>query len=163
MNSSMPLPRSALVVDDNQFTLKLLCYALEDVGYETTVVDHGSSAMALLAERHFDVLLADVNLPDMNGLVLCDTARELYEDRIAILVMSGQELERWAVTALQVCADDFLSKPFDLDELLARVEAKVYRLPKAKRGQEDALGIKGRKSQSGNLGLRPVIRLSQMR
>ena len=109
--------------------LKFLRYVLEDVGFETTAVDCGSVAMTMLAERRFEVLLVDVNLPDMNGLSICEAARERYQGRIVILVLSDREIEQWGVRALNLCADDFLDKPFDVDELIARIESKLRRAP----------------------------------
>jgi DNA-binding response OmpR family regulator len=121
--------RTALIVEDNQLTLELLAHVLEDAGFQTTAVARGSAAMALLTEQRFDLLLVDVYLPDMNGLVICDMARERHQERIVILVMSGPEIERWGVTALQVCADDYLGKPFRLDDLITRIESKLRRTP----------------------------------
>ena len=129
MDSRVPPSRTALVVDDYQPILTLLHHVLQDAGFETTAVDHGSAAMTMLAERHFDVLLVDVNLRDMNGLSICEAARERYQGRIVILVLSDQEIEQWGVTALELCADDFLGKPFDVDELIARIKSKLRRVP----------------------------------
>ena len=128
MDSRAPPSRTALVVDDYQPILTLLHYVLEDAGFETTAVDHGRTAMTMVAERHFDVLLVDVNLRDMNGLSICEAARQRYQERIVILVLSDQEVERWGVTALELCADDFLAKPFDVDELIARIKSKLRRV-----------------------------------
>jgi DNA-binding response OmpR family regulator len=128
MDRRSPSPRTALVVEDDQHLLNMLQDVLEYAGFETTAVDHGSPAMTLLAERRFDVLLVDVNLPDINGLVICDTARERYQDQIAILVIAGRNIERWGVWSFQLGADDFLGKPFDIDELIARIESKLRRV-----------------------------------
>ena len=129
MNNGTPSPRTALVVEDDQLMLNVLHEALEDADFATTTVDRGSLAMAMLAERRFDVLLVDINLPDMNGLSICEAARTRYQEQIAILVMSGQDNERWRLASLQICADDFLGKPFDLEEFAARIESKVRRVP----------------------------------
>ncbi len=130
MNNVTPLSRTALVVEDDQLMLKLLHEVLEDAGFETTVVDQGKLALTVLAERCFDVLLVDVTLPDMNGLSICEAARTWYQDQVAILVITGQEIQRRGLAALQLCADDFLGKPFHLDELIARIESKLRRAPK---------------------------------
>ncbi len=130
MNNITPSPRIALVVEGNEPTLEWLHDALEDAGFKTTAVAQGSLAMRMLEERHFDVLLVDVHLPDMNGLVICDAARERYQGQIVILVVSGQDIERWGLASLQVCADDFLGKPFNIDELIVRIESKLRRVPK---------------------------------
>ena len=118
-------PRTALIVEDDLVILGLLHEVLEDAGFDATAVDCGSPAMRLLAERHFDVLVSDVTLPDMNGMVICDMARERYQEKIVILVLTGQDIARRAVTSLQLCADAFLGKPFDLDLLIAIIERKL--------------------------------------
>jgi len=129
MNSYTPLPRTALVVEDNELTLEVLHYALEGAGFATSAVDRGSSAMMMLVEHRFDVLVVDINLPDMNGLSICESARKHYQDQVAIVVITGLEIGRRGLAALQVCADDFLGKPFELDELIARIESKLRRAP----------------------------------
>jgi DNA-binding response OmpR family regulator len=153
MNSFTHSPPTALVVDDNELTLEVLQYALEDAGFETTAVTHGSLALTMLAKQCFDVLVVDVNLPRINGIALAEQARERYEDRIAILVTSDQDIERWRVVSLQVCADDFLGKPFDLDEFIARIESKVRRLRKPRREQEATPGpmTRGLSSMTGEV------------
>jgi DNA-binding response OmpR family regulator len=130
MNNVTLSPRTALVIDDNHILLDALYEALEDAGFDTTAVDRGSPAMTMLAERCFDVLVVDINLPDMNGLSICELARKQYQDQVAILVITGLKIERRGLASLQVCADDFLGKPFDIDELIARIESKLRRASK---------------------------------
>ena len=125
MNNVTPSPRTALVVESCDFTREVLHDVLIEAGFDTTSLACGTAASTMLAERHFDVLIADVHLPDMHGLAVCDAARERYQEQIAILVMSGRDIERWGLASLQLCADDFLGKPFDLDEFVARIESKV--------------------------------------
>ena len=93
MDSRAPPSPTALIVEGNHPTLDTLHEVLEDAGFETTAVDTGTPAMTMLAERRFDVLLVDVTLPDMNGLSLCEEARQRYQERIVILVLSDQEIE----------------------------------------------------------------------
>ncbi len=130
MNNVTPSPLTALVVEGCEFTREVLHDVLMEAGFDTTAVACGTAASTMLAERHFDVLIADVHLSGMNGLAVCDAARERYQEQIAILVMSGQDIERWGLASLQLCADDFLGKPFDLDEFVARIESKVRPTPR---------------------------------
>jgi DNA-binding response OmpR family regulator len=111
--------------------LELLHEVLTDAGFETTDADSGSAALTMVAKQRFDVLLVDVNLPDMSGMIVCDAARERYQERITILVITGSNIERRGVSSLQVCADDFLGKPFDPNELIARIESKLRRAPES--------------------------------
>ena len=129
MNNVTPSPRTALVVEGCQWTREVLHDVLTDGGFATTAVGCGCAALTMLEGRCFDVLIADVHLPGMNGLAVCDAARGRYQERIAILVMSAQDNERWRLASLQMCADDFLGKPFDLEEFAARIESKVRRVP----------------------------------
>ena len=131
MNNVTPSLRTALIVEDDQDLFGVLHKALTDAGFETTAVDHGRPAMRMLAKQRFDVLLLDVNLPDMSGMIVCDEARERYQDQVVILVMTGENIERRSQSSLQVCADDFLGKPFAFDELFARIESTLRRVPKA--------------------------------
>ena len=130
MNNVTPLSRTALVVEDNQLMLNLLHDVLEDAGFETTAVASGRPAMTMLTERRFDVLVADVNLPDMNGMAIGELARDLYQDRIMILIITGFNVQNRRVSSLQLGADDFLGKPFDINELIAHIEGKLRRVPK---------------------------------
>ena len=75
------------------------------------------------------MLVVDVNLPDMNGMAIGELARERYQDRIMILVITGLHIQHRRLPSLQLGADDFLGKPFDLDEFIARIECKVRRFP----------------------------------
>ena len=110
--------------------LNLLHEVLEDAGFETTAVDCGKSALTMVAERCFDVLIVDVNLPDMNGMAIGELARERYQDQIAILVITGQNIQNRHISSLQLGADDFLGKPFNIGELIARIESKLRHTPK---------------------------------
>ena len=130
MNNVTPSLRTALIVEDDPALLNVLHEALTDAGFETTAVAYGSPAMRMVAKQRFDVLLVDVNLPDMSGMILCDEARERYQEQVVILVMTGLNIARRGVSSLQVCADGFLGKPFALDELIARIESTLRRVPK---------------------------------
>ena len=129
MTNVIPSRRTALVVEDDQLMLNLLHDVLAVAGFETTTVDSGSPVMALLAERHFDLLLVDVSLPDMNGLDICGAAWKSYQERIVILVITGLVIECWPQTSLQVCAGDFLGKPLDVDELIILIQRKLRGVP----------------------------------
>ena len=131
MNNVTMSPRTALVVEGCEFTREVLHDVLMEAGFDTMSVACGTAASTMLAGRHFDVLVADIYLPDMHGLAVCEAARERYQGQIAILVMSGHDIERWGLASLQLCADDFLGKPFDLDEFIARIESKLCRTPKS--------------------------------
>lgn len=119
--------RTALVVDDEQTLLDLLETELVEAGFETTCFTHGQPALAALQERHFDLLVVDVGLPDTNGMQICEVARQHYGDKITIFIITGDNRRSRCVTALELGADDFVGKPFDMEELLARIDVKLRR------------------------------------
>ena len=129
MNNVTPESPTALVVEDDHLMLNMLHEVLEHAGFQTTAVDHGQAALTMLTERCFDVLVVDVNLPDMNGMAIGELARKQYQGRIAIVVITGFNVQNRRVSSLQLGADDFLGKPFDLDELIARIESKLRTTP----------------------------------
>ena len=129
MNKLRPSRRTALIVEDHQATLDVLHDVLVDAGFKTTVADHGRLAMTMLAEQQFDVLVVNVNLPGMTAMAIGNFAHERYQDQMVILVITGQPHTWRHVASLHVGADAFLGKPFNIDELIARIESKLRHVP----------------------------------
>src|SRR5207249_6195325 len=99
--------------------------ALENSGYRVTAVDTGSEAKALIEHVHPDLILLDLMLPDTDGLVLTTALKGLTNAPIIICSARTEQVDR--VLGLKLGADDFVAKPFDLDELEARIEAVLRR------------------------------------
>ena len=119
--------RTELIVDDEQALLDLINTVLMEDGYETTCFQMRRPALDALALNRFDVLVVDVGLPDMNGMLICEAARQRYGNTVAIFIITGDNRKSRVITALEMGADDFVSKPFDTDELLARIGVKLRR------------------------------------
>ena len=117
MASPIPHPR-ILVVDDDPYTLQFLEEALRGDGYDVRSARSGDSATREVESRPFELIVLDLMLPDADGLLLCDEFSRLG---IPVLVGSGTTRHRDGILALRLGADDFIAKPFDLDELRARV------------------------------------------
>jgi two-component system, OmpR family, KDP operon response regulator KdpE len=116
-----------LVVDDEPAIRRTLRTNLTARGYEVTTVETGEEALRHVAEDSPDLVLLDLMLPGMSGL---DVTRELRaESSVPILVLSARGEERAKVRALDLGADDYVTKPFGMDELLARVRAILRRPP----------------------------------
>ncbi len=116
-----------LVVDDETQILRLLRRTLEAHGYAVDAAETGHAALEA-AERHApDVVLLDLMLPDLNGLEVCRRLRE--RTRAPIIVVSARGEERSKVEALDLGADDYLTKPFGTAELLARIRVALRRAP----------------------------------
>ncbi len=132
MNNCADGVRTALVVDDEVALLQVLESVLAEAHFVTTCLERGQPALDLLDNHHFDLLIVDVGLPDMNGMRICTAARERYGDSTTIFVITADNRQQRCVTALEVGADDFLAKPFDTEELLARIDVKLRRTPDMK-------------------------------
>src|SRR6266702_3523733 len=113
--------QNILVVDDEAPMRKLLSSNLKASGHAMRVALDGTEALKLIEEHPFDLLLLDVNVPGPNGLQVLEAVRRTEE--LPVLVLSGGGRERDKVEAFELGADDYLSKPFGIGELLARVKA----------------------------------------
>ena len=116
-------PIRILVVDDEPPIRKLLRMGLSTQGYETLEAANGKAALELLAEKP-DLIILDLGLPDIQGLDLLSTIRG-RNDSVPIVVLSSRGDEAGKVRALDLGADDYVTKPFGMDELLARMRAAL--------------------------------------
>ena len=80
-----------------------------------------------MAEHRFDLMVIDIGLPDINGMRICESARERYGADLAILIITADNRRERCITALELGADDFVSKPFDVEELMARISSVLRR------------------------------------
>jgi DNA-binding response OmpR family regulator len=119
-------PHHVLVVEDEPQMRAMLTDNLEFEGYRVTSVESGEEAMRELELHAFSLLLVDVMLPGMSGLDVCERLRNRgVRAPIIILTARGQETDR--IHGLELGADDYVSKPFSVRELLARIKAQVRR------------------------------------
>jgi two-component system, OmpR family, KDP operon response regulator KdpE len=116
-------PLKVLVVDDEPPIRKLLRMGLGTQGYEILDAPNGRTALELLAKKP-DLIILDLGLPDMQGLELLRMIRARLES-IPIVVLSSRDDEAGKVQALDLGADDYITKPFAMDELLARIRAAL--------------------------------------
>ncbi len=112
-----------LVVEDEQHLGTGIKYNLEAEGYRVTLVTDGHTAVKLFEADHyaFDLILLDLMLPGMSGYKICETIRET-ESTVPILILSARSLSEDRTRGFDLGANQYLTKPFDLDELLSRVK-----------------------------------------
>ncbi|AKH85280.1 Fis family transcriptional regulator [Streptomyces sp. CNQ-509] len=124
-----------LVVDDEPQIVRALVINLKARKYEVDAAQDGATALRLTADRHPDVIVLDLGLPDMDGV---DVIRGIRGwTRVPILVLSARHSSDEKVEALDAGADDYVTKPFGMDELLARLRAAVRRTePSAPAGDQ---------------------------
>ena len=115
----------ALVVEDDPNIVDLIRSNLAVRGFDTVVSSDGSRALQLLDTEAPDIVLLDLMLPEVDGFELCRQMRE--RSGVAIIVVSARGGERDKVTALNMGADDYMTKPFSIEELLARITATLRR------------------------------------
>jgi two-component system KDP operon response regulator KdpE len=123
----MKQPR-ILVVDDEPETLKYVSVNLRARGYDVRTAEDGRSALVEFESSIVDLVILDIMMPGIDGFQVCQTVRRSSEVPIIMLSARGQEKD--IVRALDLGADDYLTKPFGVEELLARVRAAMRRSPK---------------------------------
>ncbi|MFJ9349498.1 response regulator [Streptomyces sp. NPDC101237] len=127
-----------LVVDDEPQIVRALVINLKARKYDVDAAPDGRTALELAASRHPDVVVLDLGLPDMDGVEVIKGLRGWT--RVPILVLSARHSSDEKVEALDAGADDYVTKPFGMDELLARLRAAVRRAePVAGGGEDDVL------------------------
>jgi len=115
----------ALVVEDDPNIVDLIRSNLAVRGFDTVVSADGARALQLLETEEPDIVLLDLMLPEVDGFDLCRQIRE--RSTVAVIVVSARGGERDKVTALNMGADDYMTKPFSVEELLARITANLRR------------------------------------
>ncbi|GAB2730277.1 response regulator [Kitasatospora kifunensis] len=125
-----------LVVDDEPQIVRALVINLKARKYEVDAAHDGASALELAAARHPDVVVLDLGLPDMDGVEVIKGLRGWT--RVPIIVLSARHASDEKVEALDAGADDYVTKPFGMDELLARMRAAVRRAEPVA-GEDDSL------------------------
>ncbi len=118
-------PPRILIVDDEPQIARVLRTGLKTHGYEVRVAADGVSALETFGDWHPDLVVTDLAMPNMDGLDLCRRLRAISQLPIIVLSVRGEEKTK--VEALDAGADDYVTKPFGMDELLARVRAQLRR------------------------------------
>ena len=124
----MPQEQTAqiLIVEDDDDTAEVVCTLLEDAGYTTIAVDRGEAALFEISNTMPDLVLLDINLPDINGLEILRSVR--VHSFLPMIILSGFGKDHDRIAALEAGADDYMSKPFSPEELIARVRALLRRV-----------------------------------
>jgi DNA-binding response OmpR family regulator len=118
---------SVLVVDDDGDVRALVAELLTRAGYDVTQATNGREALKLFFDERPDLVLLDISMPELDGWATLERIRELSDVPVVMLSALGAELEK--VRALRAGADDYVTKPFGRQELLARVESVLRRAP----------------------------------
>ena len=126
-----------LIAEDEEITLRHLTYSLEKEGFAVTGVNNGTDAAALLGKRDFDVLVADIKMPGKDGLSLLAEVKERHPDTEVLIITGFGSIES-AVDAMRRGASDYITKPFNLDELVL----KIRKIEEKKRLEKENAALK---------------------
>ncbi len=125
----MTRPSRILLVDDEVAIQRAVAPLLRSRGYEVDVVGTGREAVDIVAERNPDLVVLDLGLPDLEGIEVCRRIRRVSKAPIVVLSARGGEADK--VAALDIGADDYVTKPFGSEELLARIRVALRRVDDA--------------------------------
>ena len=120
------MSRKVLVVDDEKLIVKGIRFNLEQDGMEVDCAYDGEEAVEKARENHYDIILLDLMLPKMDGLEVCQQIREFSNVPIVMLTAKGEDMDK--ILGLEYGADDYITKPFSLAVLRARVNTQLRRM-----------------------------------
>ena len=143
------MSHSILVVDDDPHIREVVCFALDKAGMSTRAAHDGAQALAMTGDDAPDLIVLDINMPEMDGLELCRQLRRSSEVPILFLSSRDDEIDR--VLGLELGADDYVTKPFSPRELVARINAILKRARGGGGSEADAEIVK-----TGALEIDPV-------
>lgn len=123
----MDAKKHILIIEDQPDINELIALNLESLNFEVTSCLSGSEGWALTQKQKFDAIVLDIMLPDMNGLDICQQLRQ-QNNHTPILMLTARKSEADRVVGLEVGADDYLTKPFSVRELQARIKALLRRV-----------------------------------
>jgi two-component system alkaline phosphatase synthesis response regulator PhoP len=127
----MPEQKHILLVEDEERLQEALQLNLQMEGYEVMVASDGAKALSLVEQAHFDLIVLDVMLPEIDGISVMETIRLTNQD-VPILILSARNTSDDRITGLRKGADDYLTKPFHLEELLLRIGKLIEKNNKQK-------------------------------
>ena len=125
---SKPIEASIVVVDDEPSIRELLVASLHFAGFEVNTAASGSEAIEVIEKIQPDLIVLDVMLPDIDGFDICQKIRENHHFPVIMLTARDENIDK--ITGLTIGADDYITKPFQMLELVARVKAQLRRVTK---------------------------------
>ena len=132
-----------LIIDDDEKLNRLLTKYLKEFGYRLFSATHPQKGLSLLKKESPDLVILDVMLPEMNGFEVCKQVRSSSSVPIIMLTARGDLMDK--VVGLELGADDYLPKPFEPRELVARIQSILRRTPDSTRSQPDRIGTTERR------------------
>ena len=144
-----------LLVEDEKSIAEGIIYNLKNEGLKVTHVDDGKIAIDIFNEEHFDLLILDIMLPEVSGLEICKKIRK--SSNVPIIMLTAKDDENDKITGLEMGADDYITKPFSVKELISRVKAVLRRTKNSEllRGVDEDLNF-AKEITIGNIAMNPL-------
>ena len=142
--------KTVLIVEDEKSIVDIVRFNLEKEGYATLTAYDGEAGLEMALEKNPDIILLDVMLPKMIGFDVCRILREKGSS-VPVIILTAREEEADKVQGLEIGADDYITKPFSMRELMARVKANIRRTAMQQAGGEPAAAM----SAGGGLTINP--------
>lgn len=127
--------KKILIVDDEKPIVDILTYNLKKEGYETIEANNGEDAVTMAISQKPDLILLDVMLPKLDGFSVCKKIRETMNTPILMLTAKEDEIDK--IVGLELGADDYITKPFSVRELMARIKANLRKVPMQQEEQKN--------------------------
>lgn len=140
------MSRKVLVVDDEKLIVKGIRFSLEQDGMDVDCAYDGEEALKLIRENKYNIILLDVMLPKLDGFQVCQQVREFSDVPIVMLTAKGEDMDK--ILGLEYGADDYITKPFNILEVKARIKAIMRRTAASEPKEENSKVI-----ESGDLKL----------
>ena len=134
------MTKHILIIEDQEDINNLIAMHLESLNFNVTQCTDGLKGFELASEHSFDLLVLDIMLPGMDGLHICQSLRA-KRNNVPILMLTAKKSEAERVIGLEVGADDYLTKPFSILELQARIKAMFRRLDLSQISEESSTAI----------------------
>ncbi len=135
------MAKQVLVVDDEKLIVKGIRFSLIQDGMEVDCAYDGEEALEMVKNKQYDMILLDIMLPRMNGLEVCQTIREFSDVPIIMLTAKGEDMDK--ILGLEYGADDYITKPFNILEVKARIKAIMRRTSAKEAAQNPNMIIDG--------------------
>lgn len=144
--------KTILIVDDEKPIVDILVYNLQKEGYNTLEANDGVAAVEIALGQKPDLILLDIMLPKMDGLAVCKRIRHTLNVPILMLTAKDEEIDK--ILGLELGADDYVTKPFSVRELMARIKANLRKAEMTTKIEERPSEVKTNKIKVGALFIR---------
>jgi DNA-binding response OmpR family regulator len=153
------MPKKILIIEDNQDLARLVESHLRDLSFEVELTSDGQEGLAKAQADHYDLIILDLMLPGLDGMEICRRLRR-QSGYVPILMLTAKSSEMDRVVGLEIGADDYVTKPFSIPELLARVKAILRRVEELSESDRESVPAV---IQAGDLGIDPVRRKATLK